>query len=769
MLRKTLFRTFWALTLIGLFIGFLLFLLTSWGIFGKLPSFEDLENPDLAVATEVYSSDNEVLGKIYRKNRVNVTFEELPASLVNAVISTEDERFYKHSGIDMKATARAFAFLGKRGGGSTITQQLAKNLLEQGRGGSSISNLPNRITEKLKEYIVALKLEKRYTKQEILAIYLNQFEFVNNAIGIQSASKIYFSTTVQELDTIQSAVFAGMLQNPSAKNPKQHPNDSRARRNVVLKQMEKNGHLTKAEKEKLQAMETVVRFQRDDHNTGLAPYLRSVIQNDFLKKWIKDNPKVGGGEYDMYRDGLKIYTTIDSRMQAMAEDAVSEHLMELQRLFDNVNKKSNPWASKPSKTALELAISNSDRYNSLKRANKSWSRDQVKEEMKKPRNMRVYHPVKGEVDTLLSPLDSIKHHRLMLQSAFIVTDPTSGYIKAWVGGRNFKYFKYDRTTAKRQVGSTFKPFLYSVAIENGWTPCFTINNLPVDIVLPTGKVWSPKNSGKWEFDGRPITLKEGFASSLNTVSAQLIKDIGPRPVIGLAEKAGLKDIPEVHSIALGSTEQSLVDMAQAYSMFANSGVATQPIFISRIEDKNGNVLAAFNPNQISHAMSEQTAYTMLQMMRGVVNGGTANRINWQFGLNDQNIVGKTGTTNDNTDAWFVGITPDLLGIAWTGCDDPALHFPTWSGHGQGARSALPIWGKFFKKLYADADKFGIARDANFKAPNFVTTEMDCDPGASPLLITDPSKSTTVGPTSNPTVVTTPGGVVTDTEEEDDFE
>ena len=769
MLRTTLIRSFWAIMFLGLFALGLLFLLTSWGAFGKLPSFAELENPNLAVATEVYSSDGEILGKIYRKNRVNITYDQLPAHLVNAVISTEDERFHKHSGIDMKATARAVVFLGKRGGGSTITQQLAKNLLEQGRDGRSIENLPKRIIEKVKEYIVALKLEKRYTKEEILAMYLNQFEYVNNAIGIQSASKIYFSKKVEEIDTLEAAVFAGMLQNPSALNPRQHPQDSKRRRNIVLRQMQKNNHLTMGEKDSLQAMETEVRFQRDDHNTGLAPYLRSVIQNDFLKDWVKNNPKVGGERFDIYRDGLKIYTTIDSRMQAIAEDAVTEHLEELQGLFDGINKKTDPWRTRQAKTALELAISNSERYNSLKRANPSWSRDEVKEEMRKPLNTSVYHPVKGEVDTLLSPIDSIKHHRLMLQSAFLVTEPQTGHVKAWVGGRNFKYFKFDHATTKRQVGSTFKAFLYSVAIDNGWSPCYTIPNLPVDIVTKSGKVWSPKNSGGGPYDGRAITLKEGFAGSMNNISAQLIKDIGPRPVIALAEKAGLDNVPEVYSIALGTTEQSLVDMAQAFSMFANQGVATEPIYITRIEDKNGNILATFNPNKIEHAMSEQTAYAMLQMMRGVVNGGTATRINWQFGLNNQHIVGKTGTTDDNTDAWFVGITPNLLGIAWTGCDDQALHFPTWSGHGQGARAALPIWGKFFKELYANADDFGISKDANFKAPRFQTVSMNCETFSSPLLIDDGQTDTNVGPVTDPNMIETPSGVITNNTEEDDFE
>lgn len=729
LLRNFFIKSFWAAIFAGFaFVG-LLFLLTGIGLFGKLPSFKELENPNLAVATEVISSDGEILGKIYRKNRVNVTYDKIPVHLVDAIVATEDARFFNHSGIDIRATIRAIVLLGKRGGGSTITQQLAKNLLEQGRDGRSIGNLPKRIIEKVKEYIVALRLEKSYTKSEIVTMYLNQFDFVYGAVGIQSASGIYFNKDVSELNIEEAAVFAGMLKNPSRYNPRGSSNQERAfyRRNTVLDQMVnyKKYTTTKLDaktRDSLQEMEIKLDFNPQTHNTGLAPYLRSMIQNDFLKQWIKENPKVDGERYDIYHDGLKIFTTIDSRMQAYAEEAVQEHLVFLQEKFDAEKKRIDPWKNAKAKRVLESTIENSERYKSLKEEHKNWSHEQIIEEMGKPISMPIYHPVKGEVDSLMSPIDSIKYHRLMLQSAFILTEPQTGHIKAWVGGRDFTYFKYDHATSPRQVGSTFKPFVYSVAIENGWSPCFTIPNLPVSIELPTKQIWTPKNSGGSSYDGSPITLKAGLANSMNNISAQLIKDIGPLPVKTMAERAGLKNIPEVHSIALGASEQSVIDMARAYTTFANKGVTTEPIYVSRIEDKNGKVLAEFIPSKVE-TMSPQTAYIMSQMLRGVVTNGTATRISWKYGLSNF-IAGKTGTTNDNTDGWFVGFTPELVGVAWTGCDDPALHFIS-TAYGQGASAALPIFGLFFKKLYEHAEDFDINKNATFVAPPNLGYNMDC--------------------------------------------
>lgn len=722
--RKWFFRLFWTVMFGGILGVFLLFLLTSWGVFGKLPSFEDLENPNLAVATEVYASDGPLLGKIYRKNRVNVTYDELPKDLVNALIATEDERFRRHAGIDLKATIRAILFLGKRGGGSTLTQQLAKNLLGQGtKKGSGVMKYLYRIPEKAKEYFVALKLEKSYTKEEIITMYLNQFEFVNNAIGIQSAAKIYYNKKLPELTMDECAMFAGMMKNPSLFNPKQNPIDSKKRRNVVFQQMKKNDLITAQQQDSLSALPVKINFNKDDHNTGLAPYLRAVIQNEFLPKWVNDNPKLDGGKYDIYRDGLKVYTTIDSRMQNIAEQAVTEHLNDLQKQFNKEKKYKKPWKERPEVIALELAISNSERFKNIKRKNPGYNRKKAIQEMKKEVNMSIYHPLKGEVDTLMSPLDSIKYHRLMLQSAFIVTEPKSGDIKAWVGGRNFKYFKFDRATTKRQIGSTFKPFLYSVAIDNGWSPCYTIPNLPVTVKTATGDIWNPKNSDKYVYDGLPVTLKRGLAGSMNNISAQLIKDIGPRPVITLAERAGMKDVPEIYSIALGATEQTVLDMSRAYTTFANKGISTEPLFISRIEDKNGNVLAEFVPSKVE-AMSPQTAYIMLQMMRGVVTSGTAVRLMSRYGLTNF-IAGKTGTTNGNTDGWFVGLTPELIGVVWTGADDPAIHFES-TAYGQGANAALPIWAKFFKEVYKQKDKIGIDPNREFESPGLLPVSMNCD-------------------------------------------
>lgn len=769
LLRKTLIKWFWRVVLAGMAAVALLFLLASWGVFGKLPTFEDLENPNLAIATEVISADGVLLGKIYRKNRVNVTFDELPSHLVEALVATEDERFYNHSGIDIKSTFRAALFLGARGGGSTITQQLAKNLLEQGRGSGTIRGKIERILEKAKEYIVALKLERSYTKEEIIAMYLNQMDFVNNAIGVQSASRIYFNKTVQQLTVEEAATFVGMLTNPSLYNPNRRLELTQNRRNVVFSQMEKNNYITSAEQDSLSQIPLELDFTRDNQNTGLAPYLRAVIKNDFLEDWVKDNPKVDGERYDIYRDGLKIYTTINSEMQKVAEKAVQEHLIELQEDFEKEKSRYNFWEDADVRRAIALAISNSNRYNSLKRNHPNWNRERVVEEMKKPVETTIYHPIKGEVDTLLSPFDSIKHHRMMLQSAFLVTNPKNGHVKAWVGGRNFKYFKFDHVTTPRQVGSTFKPFLYAVAIDNGWSPCFTINNLPVSIRTETGKMWTPKNAGGAVYDGRPIRLKDGLAQSMNNISAELIRNIGPRPVVRLAERAGLEDVPQVYSIALGTTEQTVYDMSEAYTAFANGGVATQPMFVTRIEDKNGNVIAEFSPGRVVEAMSPQTAWIMLQMMRGVITHGTGSRISWKYGLNNF-IAGKTGTTDDNTDGWFVGLTPELIGVVWTGADDPAFHFNS-TAKGQGANAALPIWANFFKEIYQNEEKYGIARDANFAKPDNITMSLNCD---DPMAGFGNGQTTTLEKDHTGTIIPddqteTSGGVVDPVEEEEDFE
>ncbi len=755
-------KALWALFALGILALVLLFAGASMGLFGPLPSFEELENPDIAVASEVISADGVVLGKIYRQNRVNAEYEELPKHLVDALISTEDARFRKHSGVDLKSTLRAIVFLGKRGGGSTLTQQLAKMLVHDRQ-----SSLPKRVIQKVKEYIVAIRLEKRYTKNEILAMYLNQLDFVNNAIGVKSAARIYFNKTLDELSIEEAATLVGMAKNPSLYNPNRNEERkelTRGRRNVVIRQMVKYGKLDRREKDSLQALALNLDFKRDDHNTGLAPYLRSVIQNDFLKEWIEKNPRIKGEKYDMYRDGLKIYTTIDSRMQALAEDALEGHLVDLQKDFDRQNKARDPWKGKKEKAALEIAIVNSERYQSLKRANKSWSKDKIKEEMGKKENMLVYHPTKGEVDTLMSPMDSIKYHRTMMQSAFVVVDPGTGHIKSWVGGRDFKYFKLDHATTKRQVGSTFKPFLYTVAINNGWSPCFQVPNLPVSIQTKTGKVWTPKNAGQHAYTGEPVTLKYGLQRSWNNISAYLINEIGPRPVMQFTERLGLEDVPEVYSIALGTTEQSVLDMAHAYTAYANRGISTEPIFVTRIEDKNGNVLAQFVPESVE-AMRPELAYTMLQMMRNVVTGGTGIRLNSRYGLSDVFIAGKTGTTDDHSDGWFVGLTPELIGVVWTGCDDPVLRFRRLS-LGGGNNMALPVFGRFFRELYKKQKELGVSRYANFVQPDFLTVSMDCDNYYSPGIDfpTQPGveSGTTVPPVSD-------GGTVEPVEDEEDFQ
>jgi len=758
-----LIQPLWKYVLLGFLGVFLLFTVTALGLFGPLPNFEEIENPEFSLASEVISSDNEVLGKIAIINRVSATPDEIPKNVSDALIATEDVRFHKHWGVDFKATLRAFAFLGKRGGGSTITQQLAKNLLHK-RNTTRFG----RIIQKLKEYVVAVKLERSYTKDEILTMYLNQVDFVNNAVGIKTASKVYFSKDMADLSVDEAATLVGMVKNPSYFDPRRRRELVEDRRNVVLHQLAKYRVIDQTLKDSLQNIPLEIKYRQDDHNSGLAPYLRSVIQNQVLKQWIEDNPKIDGESWDMYRDGLKIYTTIDSRMQAIAENSVNTHLIQLQKDFDKQNKRIKIWNESKAKTALGLAISNSDRYNSLKRANKAWSRERVIEEMNNEEEMIVYHPVRGSVDTLMSPMDSIKYHRTMMQSAFVVMDPSSGHIKAWVGGRNFRHFKYDHVTSKRQVGSTFKPFLYTVAIDNGWSPCFTVPHLPVSIQNPNGNVWTPKNAGIEDYDGRPVTLKEGLTTSMNNISAYLIKEIGPRPVITLTEQLGLENVPEVNAIALGATEQSVMDMSHAYTAYANQGVSTEPMFIQRIEDKNGNILAEFIPDK-KEAISPELAHTMLQMMRNVVTSGTATRLSWKYGL-DNFIAGKTGTTDDHSDGWFVGLTPELIGVVWTGCDDPVLRFRSL-GLGGGSNMALPIWGQFFKDVYAD-ESLGVTKYSNFKQPDFVSVSMDCTDYLTnnPMIIDDGSGNPiVVDPNLTPIPLPSDDGATVKPEEEDDFD
>lgn len=689
--------TLWKLYGVGLLAVAAFFTLTSFGLFGKLPELSELENPTSNLASEVISSDGVVLGKYYIDNRTNIEFKDLPTNIVQALIATEDERFYKHSGIDLRATLRALLSLGKEGGGSTLTQQLAKNLFT----GGSRSTF-GRIMQKAQEYIIAIRLEKRYTKEEILVMYLNTVDFVNNAMGIHSAAHVYFSKKPVDLTLEESAVLVGMLKAPSYYNPARNPERSQARRNVVLMQMVKNNYLSEEAYNDLKDRPIQLNFRPINHVEGLAPYFRDVLAQE-LKKWFSENKKQDGSSYDIYRDGLKIHTTIDSKMQLYAEDAMKSHLKEYQKLFSNQYKGSDPFSSKQGKERLQVMIKQSDVYNRLKRNN--YSEKEIEDILNTPRKMKVFS-WEGIRDTTMTPLDSIKYHKMFLQTGFMAMDPENGHIKAWVGGIDFGFFKFDHCNknTKRQVGSTYKPVLYALAIDNGWSPCISV---------PAGDV----TIGNWTVkgDGGEKSLRRCLATSDNACAAYLVKNLGAAAMVEMGEQMGITTkLPHYPSMALGAGDISLFELMSVYSCFPSGGIRTEPIMVMRIEDKNGNIIKTFISNRIE-AFSNNTAYKMIGLMKGVIEpGGTGNRLRRNYNLGDLEIAGKTGTTNKNVDAWFMGYTPRLVAGVWVGNDEPFLRFRT-TYLGQGAAAALPIWGKFFEKVVNDP-KYTEIKEAKFFTP-----------------------------------------------------
>lgn len=728
-------KRFWFLVLGGIISVLLIFTLAYWGAFGPLPTFEELENPQKNLATEVISSDGVTLGKYAFQNRTPVGFKDLSDNLVKALVATEDERFYDHPGIDFRATARAVVKLGKDGGASTITQQLAKNLFN--KGGSS--NTAKRLTQKVKEWIVAIKLERQYTKNEIIAMYLNTQGFLFNAVGIRSASRIYFGKEPKDLDLQESAILVAMLKNPRQYNPHREISKKKSlnRRNVVFSQMAKNGFISQEEKDSLQKLPLKINFTPESHNDGLATYFREHLRAR-LKKWVKENPKPNGELYNINRDGLKIYTTIDSRMQKYAQEAVYEHMTNLQGYFDREQKKNEtaPFYELEEEQIdliYKRARKNSDRYKRLKK----YGRDDkyIDSVFNAKTEMKVFS-WKGEIDTIMSPNDSIKYYKFFLRSGLLSIEPQTGHIKAWVGGINHKYFKYDQVQqGKRQVGSTFKPFVYATAINQlRFSPCDKLYNTPYTI--PKGKYgipeeWTPKNSDK-KYGGE-MTLKEALAGSVNVISAQLIDMVTPANVVRLAKSAGIESrIPQAPSIALGSVELSLLEMTSAYATFANKGLRVEPNVLSRIEDKNGTVLAEFTP-QTREVMSEETAYVVLDLLKGVTLSGSGVRLRLKehyykdlitgFPYEFTNpIAGKTGTTQNHTDGWFMGVVPNLATGVWTGGEDRATHFEKIA-EGQGASMSLPTWGLYMKKLYADPS-LNISQE-DFEKPEYVGIALNC--------------------------------------------
>jgi penicillin-binding protein 1A len=719
-------------------------------LLSDLPTFEELENPKSNLATEILSADGKVLGQYFRENRVNITYKDLPPHLVKALIATEDERFYEHSGVDIKALFRvakgAITANSSQGGGSTITQQLAKMLFTD-----KPKSKWERIKQKFREWIISVRLERRYTKEEIVTMYLNRFDFIHNAVGIKSAAAVYFNTTPEKLTVDQAAMLVGMAKNPSYYNPITKEQRTLQRRNVVLYQMKRNNYLTDEEFEQYKVKPLSLDFQKVDHNEGPAPYFREVLRNDvsdlLVSKDESGNYKYINPEtqqpYNIYKDGLKIYTTIDSRMQEYAEYAVNEHMSKFNQpefFKDLKNKKNAPFDFRVSQEEiakiLDLAVKRSDRYlqamdafencdgcNRTEKDIENYQKKEIPKMFKQKVKMRVF-TYSGEKDTIMSPMDSIRYYKSFLQTGFVSMDPSNGYVKAWVGGINFKHFKYDHVKqGSNQVGSTFKPLVYATGIREGLNPCQLVPNVPVCIEMPGGQPpYCPKNSDG--IYGGVVTIKEGLAKSMNNITAYIMKIYGPEAVIKLAKDLGITaDLAPVPSLCLGVADINLMEMVAANAAFANKGVYVKPMVVMRIEDKYGKVIYNGVP-ETREALDEGTAYIMLDLMKGVCNYGTGARIrrNTPYGNITAPVAGKTGTTQSNSDGWFIGITPELVSGCWVGGEDRAIRFSR-TALGQGASSALPIWGYFMNKVYADP-RLGIGQN-DFERPATLPVDLNC--------------------------------------------
>ena len=732
--RKKVFILWFLLSSPIIFLSIIIFL-TSQGLLGDLPTFDQLENPKNNLATEIISEDGVVLGKYFYENRSSARYSELPSSLVEALIATEDIRFYTHSGIDAIALLRAVKgqFLGgNSGGASTISQQLAKMLFTE-KPASGVE----RVMQKFKEWVIAVRLEKQYTKEEILSMYFNKFDFVNNAVGIKSAAQVYFNTIPQQLSTQESAMLVGMFKNPSLYNPNRRLEITTSRRNVVLNQMSKYGFITKEQSDSLKNLPIVLDFKKADHNEGLAPYFREHLRGE-LKNWCEQNKKADGTNYNLYTDGLKIYTGINSRMQTHAEQAVKTHIASLQEDFDKHWKgySNAPFPKDFSRdqinAIIDQAMRRSERYRRLKSAGKS------KKEIKNTFNKKVPMSIfswQGEIDTIMSPRDSIKYYKFFIRSGMMSMDPVTGLVKAYVGGINYKHFKYDHVkVGKRQVGSTFKPFLYALAMQEGLSPCDEVPNVPVVFEKQQwglAQDWIPKNSDS-KYEGMLLSMKFGLANSINTITAYIMKQFGPHAVLDLARKMGItNNLQPVPSICLGTFDLSVYEMVGAYSTFVNKGLWTEPVLITRIEDKNGVIIQEFQP-KVNEAMSKQTADIMVRMLQGVVDGvynpaaditmGTGVRLRRKYKF-ENNIGGKTGTTQNNSDGWFMGITPQLVTGVWSGNEDRSAHFRS-TFYGQGANMALPVWAEYMQKVYRDSLELGIYPQ-EFDIPAAVDLLLDC--------------------------------------------
>lgn len=715
----------WSLFVIGVTCVFGLFYGITHEWFGDMPTFEELENPSTNLASEIISADGKVLGTYYIENRSNVSYSELSPYLVEALLAIEDIRFYEHSGIDQRALLRVIFGIvtgNDKGGGSTLTQQLAKNLFPRGENLST----PQLVIRKFQEWVTATKLEYNYSKDEIIAMYLNTVFYGHNSYGIKKASETFFNVEPKDLNIEQAAFLAGVVNAPSRYSPIRYPERAINRRNLVLSQMATYGFITYDEYDSISQIPIdMSNFGVLDHNTGQATYLREYLRMS-LHEWSKNKYKPDGTPYNIYKDGLKIYTTIDSRMQQYAEDAVREHLaLDLQPAFDRhwAGYTNAPFVLEEEEieNLMEISMKRTERYRVLKNA--GIDMDSIRKNFNTPTEMTVFS-WDGPIDTIMTPMDSMLYYKSYLQSALMSVETHTGHVKAYVGGNDYRFFKYDHVTqAKRQVGSTFKPFLYSLAMQEGeYTPCTKVPNISYSIEMPDGKFWEPRDAGK-SMLGEEVTLKWALAHSNNRISTYLMKRFGPEAVIQMARRMGVTShIEPVPSICLGVCDISLYEMVGAMNTFANKGVYIKPIFITKIEDKNGNVIEYFESEHVE-AMDDVTAYKMIELMKGVVQSGTGVRLKYKYGLRNP-IAGKTGTTQNQSDGWFMGITPDLTTGIWTGAEDRAVHFRTIA-LGQGSNMALPIWALYMQKVYADST-LNVSQGDFEKPLSDVSLEFDCE-------------------------------------------
>lgn len=736
---------FWSLFAAGVVVVVVLFWMITKGWLGYLPPLEELQNPKNKYASEVFSADMQSLGRYYRQaNRVGVQYSDLSPELVEALIATEDARFYNHTGVDFKAFMRAVLKLGRAGGGSTLTQQLAKQIWSP-----QANNIFERAMQKPIEWVIATKLERLYSKDEILLMYLNQFDFLYNAVGIKSAAQVYFSTTPAELKVEESAMLVGMCKNPSLYNPVRRPQNALDRRNTVLSQMAKYGYLTEAERDSLQALPIELHYSSVDHKQGMAPYFREYLRNVLTAKepkeshyseWNKqqykidkyqwdNNPLYGfcnkttkpdGSPYNLYQDGLRIYTTIDSRMQRYAEEAVDEHMQSLQKSFfrECKRKRNAPFSILITREEIDGIMTRSmrqtDRYRGMKKAGKT--EEEIRAAFNTPVEMQVFsYEGNGLIDTVMSPMDSIRWLKTYLRCGFMSMDPLNGHVKAYVGGPDFAHFQYDMATmGRRQVGSTVKPYLYTLAMDEGMSPCDKVVNDSITLYDANGLPWTPRDTHA-KNQGDTVTLAWGLRYSSNWITAYLMSMFTPEQLVRLMQSFGIQgQLDPVISLCLGPCEVSVQEMVDAYTTFVNKGIRTEPLYVTRIEDNNGNVLARFAP--LTHEIiSETTSYKMIQMLQDVVDRGTGVRVRYKYGIKAP-MGGKTGTTNNNSDGWFMGFTPSLVSGVWVGGEDRAIHFDNLA-EGQGASMALPIYALYMQRVYRDTT-LGYSEEEQFDIPEW---------------------------------------------------